>query len=382
MIFAADDQQFETPRPTPLFSAVAGCSAANLWTTVEGWSVARAFTTVEAEYHHAKTGAAIADMGAINRYSVRGKDAADFLSRLSTVPATQLQVGQSARGLVLDESGAVIDLVEVSALSGELFLMATCLPHGRRVRLAAREFDVEVDNIGDQIGALGIIGPNATRAANEVGIDLSEDNAASSGKVRGVETAARITQFSALPGVELVFPKEEALTIWERLMRVDGVVACGLDALEILRIEAGVPRPQLDFQSALSADGRDNTRTPDELGLAHLAPLDGGWFNGQRALRARSHKPKRALVCVQIESEAVAKGARVYADGRPTGKVTSLAYSPDLRRNIGFADIDINEGNKALCVQIESGQQSGATVPAELLETPEGMQAYAHRNQQ
>lgn len=301
MIFPAEDPRLNAPRPTALFSASASACEANIWTSVNGWSAVRVFTDVAREYEIAKKGVAIADLGPMARYAVRGNDAGGFLARATTAPASRLEIGESARGLMLDDAGCVIDLAEVSRLSGDLFLLTVSQAHARRLQLALRGLDAVVEDISRQVAALGVFGPGAHDALAAAGMKTPGDSVAASAMVRGVETAARPIQFSALPGVELVFPKEEALTVWERLTRRSGAEPIGLDAFEMLRLESGAPRPGVDFVAADRA-GEGEAMSPAALGLCHLAPLDRGWFNGRRALRAKATEARR-LVTVAIDDE-------------------------------------------------------------------------------
>jgi len=366
MIFPADDLVADSPKATPLFSAAASVCDANIWTSINGWSVARVFTSVAQEYEAAKSGAVIADLGALARYAVRGPAAASFLARLTTAPAVRLEPGESARGLILNSEGAVIDLAEVSRLSDELFLLTSPRPHARRLRLGARGLDVEIDDISGQVAALGIFGPAARDAAASVGVEVGNDSGAASGRVRGVETAARSTQFGSLPGVEMIFPKEEALTIWERLMRMGEVTPAGLDALDIIRLEGGAPRPGADF---VSAENGGNTRTPAELGLAHLAPLNRGWFNGRRSLRRLAQTPARMLISLTLDTEHPMPGAAVFAADKPVGRITSCAFSPSIKRVIAFADIARTAIGKPMEVAVPPPAEG--RVAAKFQENPE-----------
>ena len=337
MIFPGEDRNIKAPQPTALFSAAASACEANIWTSVNGWSAVRVFTSVEKEYEAAKKGVVIADLGPIARYAVRGKEAGAFLARVTTAPAGRLEPGESARGLILDDRGCVIDLAEVSRLSHDLFLLTSPHAHARRLQLAARRLDAVAEDIGGQVAALGVFGPGARDALTSAGMKTPGDSVAASAMVRGVETAARPIQFSVLPGVELVFPRDEALTVWERMVRRSGAGPIGLDAFEMLRLESGAPRPGVDFTAADRArDGE--AMTPAELGLSHLAPLDRGWFNGRRALR-HGRAPNKRLVTLAIDDDSAAVGAGVYAGDRSVGRITSWAWSPSVKRAAAFAEI-------------------------------------------
>lgn len=367
MIFPAEDPRLNAPRPTALFSAAASACEANIWTSVNGCSVVRVFTDVNKEYEVAKKGVAIADLGPMARYAVRGNDAGAFLARATTAPASRLETGESARGLMLDDRGCVIDLAEVSRLSNDLFLLTVSQSHARRLQLAQRGLDVIVEDIGQQVAALGVFGPDASEALAATGMKSPGDSVAASAMVRGVETAARPIQFSALPGIELVFPKEEALTVWERLTRRSGAAPIGLDAFEMLRLESGAPRTGVDFVPADRAR-EGEAMTPAELGLSHLAPLDRGWFNGRRAMRSRPAE-KRSLVTLAIDDEMTVNGAEVFAGGKPAGCVTSWAWSPDARRVAAFAKLSAPRKNGEL--EVARPLPASGRVHASVSETAE-----------
>lgn len=379
MIFPVEDFIVDAPKATPLFSAAASASEANIWTSVNGWSVARVFTALEKEYQAAKTSAVIADLGPLARYAVRGDDAPQFLSRLTTAPAARLEPGESARGLILENEGGVIDLAEVSRLSAELFLLTTPTPHARRLQIAARGFDVGAEDITGDVAALGVFGPDASGVLSAAGLKTPGDSIAASAVVRGVETAARPIQFGALPGVELIFPKDEALTIWERLSRRSRVGPIGLDAMEILRLESGAPRSGVDFISAEKARPEE-VRTPDELGLPHLAPLDRGWFNGRRGLRQMTGRLARRLVTLSVDGDRASPGAVVSVGGKPVGAVTSCAWSPAIKRVVAFADVSLPSHGKHAEISVSS--PAGAAIPARPMETAENALAAAYLSTQ
>lgn len=379
MIFPAEDFHSDSPKPSPLFTAAASSSEANIWTSVNGWSVARAYTSLEKEYQAAKTNAVIADLGPLVRYALRGDAAAELLARLTTAPAANLGTGESARGLILDNAGNVVDLAEVSRLSDDLFLLTTPTPHARRLQLASRGFDVDVEDITGDVAALGVFGPDASEVLNAAGLKSHEETIASSAVVRGVEAAARPIQFGAIPGIEIIFPKDEALTIWERLIRRGQVGPIGLDAMEVLRLESGVPRSGVDFVSAARSRSGE-ARLPIEIGLPHLAPLDRGWFNGRRGLRQQADRSSRRLMSLYIDDDRALTGAEVRIGDKPAGRITSCAWSPATKRVVAFADILPPSSGKQSDISVLT--TAGLPVRAKLAQTVENALALSFMSAQ
>ncbi len=282
-----------------------------------------------------------------------------MLARLTTTPVLELGVAESARGLILDADGAVVDFADLTRLSGDLFLLTTRTPVDRRLALAARSFDVVVSNIGAMVAALGVIGPASRNAAAVAGIDVLSADATAQGRVRGVELAIRPISIGSAPGVEIIYPAEDALVVFERLRRKRALPLAGLDAIEILRIEGGAPRLGTDFISADRARAEDRRR-PNEIGLPHLAPPNRTWFNGRQSMKT-APPPERYLVVLSIDADAAPAGAAVVARGETVGRITSSASSPRLRRALSFAEVAASAlDGRPLEVMFPSRERAGA----------------------
>ena len=375
MIFPKVDASATDPKPTALFSATASVSHANSWTSINGWAVPLVYSTTGEEYEIASKEAGVADFGALCRYIVRGRQAPDFLSRITTAPVQNLEIGESARGLILTSGGAVVDSIEVSRLGGDMYLLTCSGPHARRLQLAGRGLETTIEDITGRVAALAIVGPKARDIAASAGVDVAGENLASQLTVRGIEAASRPIFVGAKPGVEIIYPYEEALTLWERVRRAAAPGAIGLDTLDILRIESGTPRPGVDFVNADVASSPDRAKTPQEIGLPHLAPLNRAWFNGRRSLVSGQTRPSAALNVIAIDSENVDEGAIISSRGAPVGKITSAAFSPRMRRIVAFAEISLAAAQSDLEVATQDAETGAAS--AKILETPESAVAEA-----
>lgn len=373
MIFPADDAHNEQPRPTALFAATAALATANSWTSVNGCSVPRAYTAVAEEYDAAHAKAVVIDVGPIFRYTVRGEKAAELVGRATTAPAGSLDPGESARGLMLDQAGAVVDLVETACIAQDLFLVSCSSPHARRMQLAQRGLDAAVEDITGHVAALAILGPQARDAAAAAGLDVASDVLSVQSRVRGVETSTRPLTFGGLPGVEIILPFEEALTLWERLRRAARPRPLGLDALEIIRIEGGAPRIGVDFVGADAAPASRLKRTPASLGLAHLAPTSRNWFSGRVGLK-RARACSTRLIVLAIDAAQALPGAAVFSGKTQVGALTSVAFSPRLKRIVAFADI---AAEAAEPYEIALPGPAGGRAGANVLETAESRLAAA-----
>jgi len=362
IIFPAEDAQVNSPLPTPLFTATASESTANEWGVINGWSVSRVYSNIRDEYQAISGEAGLIDTSFLIRYSIRGYDAAAMLAKLTTVPIADLESGEIGRGLILNDQGFVVDHADVTRLSGDLYLLTTSAQIDRRIQLACRGMDVEYQNISGKIAVLALVGPEARRIATKAGFEIAGGFLSTQSKVRGVEACVRPLMVGQVGGVEIIYPAEEALTLWERIRRACNVVPVGSLALLVLRSEAGLSSLNLDFDGADRIDAR-RLRTPDDLGLPHLAPLGRAWFNGRRALKVKPHTD-RCVVSISADADVMASDAKIFDGNSEVGKVTSWCFSWQRRCSIGFADI--MRGSHPDGVDLVSGRAG-----VSLLKTPE-----------
>jgi folate-binding protein YgfZ len=127
-------------------------------------------------------------------------------------------------------------------------------------------------------------------------------------------------------GVELIGPDETLAGLWGELEA--GVVraggrAVGGRALEVVRVEAGVPRYGTDM-------GEDNLA--QEPGLEEALSFEKGCYLGQEVV-ARIHfrgHVNRHLRGLEFEDGPPEPGARLLRGEKEVGRVTSAVRSPDL----------------------------------------------------
>ena len=124
-----------------------------------------------------------------------------------------------------------------------------------------------------------------------------------------------------------------------RMMRAGaayGIVPAGLAAMDVLDLEAGVPRPELDYKPARAAS--DAEPMPAALGLESLIDDAHHGFNGRRAFLAA--KPSRKLVGLEIDSDEPAPFTPLMLNDKVVGHTLRSVYSPALKRAIALATID------------------------------------------
>ncbi len=124
-------RSFYPERRTPIDALHASLGAvwmpAGNWRRPEYYAVAgesRA-QSIEAEVHAVRNGVGLIDVGTLGKIEIYGPDAAEFLDRVYAGRFSDLAVGMTRYGLMLDESGVIVDDGVIARLGDERFYFTT-----------------------------------------------------------------------------------------------------------------------------------------------------------------------------------------------------------------------------------------------------------------
>ena len=244
-----------------------------------------------------------------------GKDAQDYLHRMTTQDLNRLAPGASAYAAVLTAKGHLLaDAHVLVEPDGVLLVLdaraaAEARPHLEKFVIMD---DVAFEELSSGLRLLPVLG------------------AAAGAKLAAIASGARriANERRGAPCVDLLVPADGAEALRAAAIR-DGAVPLDDDDLEALRILAGIARFGADM---------DSSRLPMEAGLTRAAISFGkGCYTGQEVvLRAtvRGHL-QRGLVQLDLPPGA-SPGATLTADGQEVGVVTSVAETPGGRVGLGY----------------------------------------------
>jgi folate-binding protein YgfZ len=141
---------------------------------------------------------------------------------------------------------------------------------------------------------------------------------------------------------------------WRAALDAGLASPCGSEALESLRIEAGIPR----YGQDLAED-----TLPLEAGLLNALSFNKGCYIGQEIVeraRSRGHVNWK-LMGLRLEADApVPKPSEaVTADGKTIGEVTSACFSPTLERPVALAYLrrEVSDPGTRLTLATGSGTE-------------------------
>jgi len=378
------------PRVAPLCTSYA-------WKQWSGYHAVNHFgETHLPEYWAFREACAVTDVTPLFKYEVEGRDAARLLSRMTVRGFEGMRVGRVAYCCWCDERGKVIDDGTVSRLGEQRFFVTAAEPSLSWMGRLSRGLDVEVADVSERVAALSIQGPTSRAVLERCSdADLGALKYFGTVETRVGGLAARIsrTGYTGDLGYELWCDAADAVKLWDAVTsagRAHGLEPAGIEALDMVRIEAGLIMLGVDYHSAprVTIDARRST--PYEIGLDWCVELDRPAFLGQEALRAEAARGS-AWKMVGVEADwgalealyasydlppALAPAASratlpLSADGRFVGQVTSSVWSPLLKRHLGRASVRSTHAATGTRVELEhTVLHERRTVAATIVEKP------------
>lgn len=327
-------------RATPFHGRVAARNPLNRWAARNGFTLAQDYGDAQDEALAARTNVVLADISWRWRIFLEGVQASDCVARLMTKNPGLLTPGQSFKALWLNDGGAVRGAGVIARYASDQFLLVSAAADGAWIAEAARQYEVSVRDVTEYEGGLAAIGPYASAVLKAAGL-VTEIPLLGFQKLfwRGLDVT--ISRWGELNGYEIWCKAEDCFALWERLMRDGasyGIRPAGLAAMDILDVEAGVPRPGRDYIPA--DDGLAFGPAPDTLGLESLIEEKHTSFNGRAAWLANRANGKTTLVGIEIDSETPAPFAPLLQHGKIIGHTLTSVRSPFLRRAIALARIE------------------------------------------
>ena len=327
-----------TLKATPFHARTSDANRHNAWLTRNGVTLAARYDTVEQEALAARLNVVIADISWRWRVMLEGASVEAFLAKLVTRDAVKLAPGEAFKALWLSDAGGVRGAGVIARLGRETFQLAASAPDRDWIASAAATMNVQMRDVSQDGGGLTVVGPYATATLKAAGLETDlEPLAFRKLSWRGIEVT--LSRWGEHGGYEIWCASDDGVVVWDRLMRAGaayGIVPAGVSALDVLDLEAGVPRPELDYKPARGAI--DAEPMPVTLGLTSLIEELHHGFNGRRAYLAA--KPSRTLVGLEINSDEPAPFTPLMLADKVVGHTLRSVYSPALKRAIALATVD------------------------------------------
>lgn len=295
----------------------------------DGWQVPASFGDELFEYANVRErGAGVIDLSQRGRFQLIGSEVVQFLNGLITNDMKTLAENQWMTAIFPNVQGRLLAYVRVIRvrdgflIDTEASTRDTVLKTIERFTLAG---DFHVADTTKQTATLSVQGKQAGEIAGSVlGTALSELSGNGVVEIEWQQQTLTVLRAShtAEDGFDIIAGAEQASVLWEALTNA-GARPIGYEALERLRIEAGVPRYGIDM---------DETNVVTETGLDEAVSYTKGCYIGQEIIariKYRGHVAKKLVGlafdrALKIDNESRIKSA----DDKEIGRLTSVTLSP------------------------------------------------------
>lgn len=317
-------------------------AAGAVWEDYGGWT-RPAYYPQPGETPHAaelrearavRTAAGLFEGSPLGKIEVKGPDAARFLDLVYANTMSTLKPGKARYGLMLSETGAIIDDGVTIRLADDHFVVGTSSGGADRIPAWMEEwlqcewldFDVIVAPVSSAWGVVTITGPSAraivARAGTDLALDAFEHMSFRDGQVAGIPARVYRVSYTGETSYEINVPASRTGELWDALAAAgsaDGITPVGIDAWTVLRTEKGFLH--------IGAD-TDGTTTALDVGWAHVMRKKADFIGKRSMMRANDRREDR----LQFVGFAVAPGEAplpigahvVVADGE--GRIVSDGY--------------------------------------------------------
>lgn len=315
------------------------------------------------EYYACREQSVVLDLSALRKFEITGPDSEALCQYIFTRNMKTLPVGGVVYTAMCYEHGGMIDDGTVFRLGRDNFRWIGGSDYGGDwIREQAEKLGLKalVRSSTDMQHNIAVQGPKSRDLLKKIiwtapHQPTLEELAwfrfapARIGDDQGVPIVISRTGYTGELGYEIFCHPKHAETVFDAVWatgRDHGLKPMGLEALDMVRIEAGLIFAGYDF-----SDQTD----PFEAGVGFTVPLKSKTddFIGRDALIRRKETPARKLVGLEIDSNVdVTHGACVHIGRAQIGEVTSSVRSPILGKNIALARVDVAHHGVDTAVEI------------------------------
>jgi len=331
------------------------------------------------EYWNCRNAATIQDMSSLRKLDVTGPDAERLMQKVLTRDVSKVAVNRGFYALICDDRGSVVDDGTLFRLAPDVFRWC-CGSDESALHLKevaeAHGLRVWVRDLSEVLANVAIQGPKSREILSNLvftqptqpRLDAIKWFGFCIGRLHDREGASIMVARSGYTGelgYEIFCHANDALSVWDAVIEAGaphGLKPMGGDALELMRVEAGLMAAGAEFGPDVD---------PDESGLGFAVDLKKADFIGKAAIERNRVAPRRKLVGLLLDGEeAPIHGDGVFVDRRQVGVITSAVRSPELGSVVAMARVAVE--NATVGEQLEVGKldQHSKRLPASVTGVP------------
>src|SRR5215813_6776760 len=273
----------------------------------DNWEVVSSYDDVSKEVKRVRQEVGLIDLSFHGAIRIGGKEASQFLQGLVTNDVKSLSNGKGLQAAFLTGHGKIKALCYILCLGNEFLIINDPQTHEKVFNYVfpfSYAGDFIVDDVSASYQALSLQGPNSLQVLKEVCFEPIPELRAYEWVetiIAGHRVFVVAHSRTGEAGFDILVPQNGIRDVWEFILlkgKFHELQPFGIEALEILRIEAGIPVYGVDLTEA---------NMMLEAGLDNAVSFTKGCYTGQEAVAMatyRGHVSKR-LSGLIVEGDAL-----------------------------------------------------------------------------
>ena len=344
-----------------------------VFTEYHGWNMPAHYGNTESESKALNQSCTIFDLCPFTKITLKGDQGDELLDKLTATDLTALTEGKWIWAIICDKKGSLIDIVRLFRVNGQLTILASpsksekIIKTARQCRKQHGLKNIDIENITDKTGMLGLYGPKALEALTTIlPIDISDLQPGEIIKKSFFMIPVTIIRGSFLgcDGIEMLCSASAASLAASAVIKYKdraNISPAGTETFANAAIETSSPIELINSP-------HPENLSPVSLGLKPLIDFNKD-FNGRDAVIKASEKGT-PLSLAAVKTKPVEKphyNLKVQYDDREIGFCDRLANIPSNPNAVAMAMIDPQYLDLDTQIQLVSDDM---VMPAELIKLP------------
>jgi glycine cleavage system T protein len=336
-----------------------------------GWTAPADYGDKLSEYKAVRENVGIIDLSSRGKLRLSGKDHLKFLQGMLSNDVIKLEEGQGVYATILTVKGRMIS--DMKVYKDKEFILLDLEPglNQKVLELLTKfrlSYKASIDDFSETAGLISIQGPQARKLLEmlfEEGIPQMEELNFIQKEFMASELMIACVNRTGEEGFDLYIENKALPNLWEDLLKKGqelNIKTVGYDALDTLRIEAGLPIYNIDM---------DENNIPIEAGLWNALDFEKGCYVGQEVvarIKWRGHVNWH-LMGFECDGELVPKiGDEIFDGERKIGRITSSTFSAEFNKPLclGYIRREFNDPGTKVSIKLSDNSE----IRAEVAELP------------
>ena len=322
-----------------------------------GWELPVQYPTGPIEEHHlTRRSAGLFDIDHMGQITVTGPEAEAYLDRLVTWDISLMSDYEAHYALICYEDGGIVDDTFVYKLPGRWFVVVNAANRAKDYQWMLEHtagYEVTVTDVSDETYMIALQGPRAIELLQQLTPTNLADVARFSAfedEVAGIPAIVGRTGYTGEDGVEIFFPAEKAVEMWETILNTGetaGIEAkpVGLAARDSLRFEPSFPLYGHEIGAEI---------TPLEANLGWVCKFEADFIGKEALLEQKAAGLSKKLIGFELTDKGMPREGYAVANeqGNEIGQVVTGMYAPTVEKYCGHAFVPPEYAKPGAPIQI------------------------------